>query len=145
MGIRERFRKKFGLDQVTEDILNSGIMKAYLQDSGRLTGSLPEKGAPGSARLQDMARGLGEGIDPLLDLAVAPFSGYKKLVNYLASPSPYIKSGTNVSEALKIPEMPDASVEDIININFNKKFFINKNSFFEFIKLLNLFLSKKIS
>ena len=45
MGIRERFRKKFGLDQVTEDILNSGIMKAYLQDSGRLTGSLPEKGA----------------------------------------------------------------------------------------------------
>ena len=78
MGIRERFRKKFGLDQVTEDILNSGIMKAYLQDSGRLTGSLPEKGAPGSTRLQDMARGLGEGIDPLLDLAVAPFSGYKK-------------------------------------------------------------------
>ena len=43
-------------------------MKAYLQDSGRLTGSLPEKGAPGSTRLQDMARGLGEGIDPLLDL-----------------------------------------------------------------------------
>ena len=117
MGIRERFRKKFGLDQVTEDILNSGIMKAYLQDSGRLTGSLPEKGAPGSTRLQDMARGLGEGIDPLLDLAIAPFSGYKKLVNYLASPSPYIQSEANVAEALKIPEMPNASVEDIININ----------------------------
>ena len=65
--------EKFGLDQVTEDILNSGIMKAYLQDSGRLTGSLPEKGAPGSTRLQDMARGLGEGIDPLLDLAVSSF------------------------------------------------------------------------
>ena len=117
MGIRERFRKKFGLDQVTEDILNSGIMKAYLQDSGRLTGSLPEKGAPGSTRLQDMARGLGEGIDPLLDLAVAPFSGYKKLYNYLTSPSPYIQSEANVAEALKIPEMPNASVEDIININ----------------------------
>ena len=130
MGIRERFRKKFGLDQVTEDILNSGIMKAYLQDSGRLTGSLPEKGAPGSTRLQDIARGLGEGIDPLLDLAVAPFSGYKKLVNYLASPSPYIKSGTNVSEALKIPEMPDASVEDIININR-----MSRNPDFEFRQL----------
>ena len=130
MGIRERFRKKFGLDQVTEDILNSGIMKAYLQDSGRLTGSLPEKGAPGSTRLQDMARGLGEGIDPLLDLAVAPFLGYKKLYNYLTSPSPYIKSGTNVSEALKIPEMPDASVEDIININR-----MSRNPDFEFRQL----------
>ena len=130
MGIRERFRKKFGLDQVTEDILNSGIMKAYLQDSGRLTGFLPEKGAPGSTRLQDMARGLGEGIDPLLDLAVAPFLGYKKLYNYLTSPSPYIKSGTNVSEALKIPEMPDASVEDIININR-----MSRNPDFEFRQL----------
>ena len=87
MGIRERFRKKFGLDQVTEDILNSGIMKAYLQDSGRLTGSLPEKGAPDSTRLHDpWQEGLGEGIDPLLDLAVAPFLGYKKLYNYLTSP-----------------------------------------------------------
>ena len=117
MGIRERFRKKFGLDQVTEDILNSGIMKAYLQDSGRLTGSLPEKGAPDSTRLDDLARGLGEGIDPLLDLFSAPYSGYKKLYNYLTSPSPYIQSGANVAEALKIPEMPNASVEDIININ----------------------------
>jgi hypothetical protein len=102
---------------IREDILNSGIMKAYLEDSGRLTGLLPEKGAPGTTRLQDMARGLGEGIDPLLDLAVAPFSGYKKLYNYLTSPSPYIESGANVSEALKIPEMPNASVKDIININ----------------------------
>ena len=67
---------------IREDILNSGIMKAYLEDSGRLTGFLPEKGAPDSTRLDDLARGLGEGIDPLLDLFSAPYSGYKKLYNY---------------------------------------------------------------
>ena len=111
MGIRERFRKKFGLDQVTEDILNSGIMKAYLQDSGRLTSSLPEKGAPGSTRLQDMARGLGEGIDPLLDLAVAPFSGYKKLYNYLTSPNKLMKySQTYFEKELKKKQITDLKI-----------------------------------
>ena len=79
--------------------MNSGIMQTYLQDSGIISDRFKKKGEKGSTRIDDIGRGIGATVDPLLDLFKLPFAGYGKLFNYLTEESPNV-------QAKIIEEMP---------------------------------------